>query len=138
MGGRSSGKFMINRDGHGEFSGFVSLENNGGFSSLRYRFDKSSVVDYKKVILRLKGDGKKYQFRIKASAYDRHSFIAHFKTDGSWQEIEITLRDMYPAFRGRRLTIPNFPGEQMEEIAFLISNKKEESFKLIIDSILLE
>mgnify|MGYP001794145454 CR=1 FL=1 len=39
MGGRSAGHFKINREGHGEFYGTVSLENNGGFSSVRYAFD---------------------------------------------------------------------------------------------------
>jgi len=37
MGGRSDGHFRINDEGHGEYGGHVSLENNGGFSSLRYR-----------------------------------------------------------------------------------------------------
>ena len=40
MGGRSYGRFSIDSEGHGVFSGNVSLENNGGFSSLRYRFEK--------------------------------------------------------------------------------------------------
>lgn len=41
MGGRSSGTFTLNEDGHGVFAGNVSLENNGGFSSVR---DRKSVV----------------------------------------------------------------------------------------------
>ena len=45
---------------------------------------------------------------------------------------------MEPAFRGYKLDQPNFDGLQMEEIAFLIGNKKEQSFKLFIDSIILE
>ncbi len=32
----------------------------------------------------------------------------------------------------------NFPGEQLEEIGFLIGNKKEEDFKLAIDHISVE
>ncbi|WP_286938426.1 MULTISPECIES: hypothetical protein [unclassified Algoriphagus] len=39
------------------------------------------------------------------------------------------------AFRGRDLNMENFPGDQVEEIAFLIGNKKAESFKLEIDYI---
>ena len=31
MGGRSSSNFKLNTEGHGCFSGAVSLENNGGF-----------------------------------------------------------------------------------------------------------
>mgnify|MGYP001300270260 CR=1 FL=1 len=39
MGGRSSGLFRLDKDGHGVFTGEVSLENNGGFSSVRYDCD---------------------------------------------------------------------------------------------------
>jgi len=37
MGGVSDGNFKLNEEGHGLYSGSVSLDNNGGFSSLRYR-----------------------------------------------------------------------------------------------------
>jgi len=51
MGGRSSGKFYLNEEGNGVFEGSISLENNGGFSSLRYRFDAVSTTSYSKIIL---------------------------------------------------------------------------------------
>ena len=44
MGGLSSGTFSINQQGNGIFKGAVSLENNGGFSSVRYRFNKISTI----------------------------------------------------------------------------------------------
>jgi len=34
MGGRSQGEFSINQEGYAVFSGDVSLENSGGFSSV--------------------------------------------------------------------------------------------------------
>lgn len=138
MGGLSKGKIEINTNGNAVFSGTVSLENNGGFSSVRYRFDTKEVKNYSKVVIRVKGDGKKYQFRIKTNAYDRHSYIAHFKTSGDWQTIEIPLSEMYPAFRGKKLDIPNYPAETMQGIAFLIGNKKVENFKLEIDKIIVQ
>jgi len=36
MGGVSSGNFEINEEGNGLYTGKISLDNNGGFSSLRY------------------------------------------------------------------------------------------------------
>jgi hypothetical protein len=39
---------------------------------------------------------------------------------------------------GRRLDQPNFSHEFIEEIAFLIGNKKPESFKLLIDKLELD
>lgn len=138
MGGRSNGHFKINKDGHGEYTGNVSLENNGGFSSLRYYFETVDSSDYTKFKIRIKGDGKSYQFRVKSNRSERYSYIYKFETTEDWQTIEIPFEDMYASFRGYRLDIPNFEGKQMAEIAFLIGNKKKESFKLLIDSITLE
>lgn len=138
MGGQSDGHFKVNADGYGEYSGHVSLENNGGFSSLRYDFETVNASDYTSFKIRIKGDGKTYQFRVKDSRYNRYSYIFKFETTGDWQTIDIPFAAMYASFRGYRLDMPNFKGDQMEEIAFLIGNKKKESFKLLIDSITLE
>ncbi len=135
MGGKSSGTFAINKDGHGVFQGDVSLENNGGFSSVRYRFEKIQIGGATKVYIKLKGDGKKYQFRVKSNTGDYYSYITSFSTNGSWQEIELKLKDMYPSFLGRRLNSPNFSNDYIEEVALLIGNKKQESFKILLDKI---
>ncbi len=137
MGGRSSGSFDIDKNGHAVFKGKVSLENNGGFSSLRYRFKRINTIGYTKAVLRVKGDGKSYQFRVKASASDYYSYIGKFNTTNEWETIEIPLNEMYPAFRGRTLDIGNYNSDGIEEIAFLIGNKKAENFMLLIDSITL-
>ena len=135
MGGRSSGNFSLSNEGYGVFEGNISLANNGGFSSLRYNIQKTSVKDFTKISLKLKGDGKKYQLRIKASNQDYHSYIMPFETSGEWEEIEISLQEMYPSYRGRILDIPNFANEYIEELNILIGNKKKEKFKLLLDKI---
>lgn len=135
MGGKSSGTFKLSDEGHGVFQGDVSLANNGGFSSVRHRFDKLQVNNATKVYIRLKGDGKKYQFRVKSNVGDYYSYITSFVTNGSWQEVELELKDMYPSFRGRKLNLPNFSEDYIEEVALLIGNKKKESFKVEIDKI---
>lgn len=138
MGGLSKGKIALNNKGNAIFYGVVSLENNGGFSMVRYQFRTKKVKGYTKALITLKGDKKRYQFRIKTNASDRYSYITHFETSGEWQTIEISLSDMYPAFRGRQLNMQNFPTIHMEEIAFLIGNKRQENFRLEIDKIVLE
>ncbi len=138
MGGRSNGKFKIDGDGNGVFSGDVSIENNGGFSSVQYQFEKINVTNGSKVIIRLKGDGKEYQFRIKNNRNNYYSYIINFKTNGDWENIIINLKDLYPSFRGQTMNIPNFSGNSIEEIVFLIGNKKNESFSLVLDKIDLE
>ncbi|SDS04140.1 Complex I intermediate-associated protein 30 (CIA30) [Formosa sp. Hel1_31_208] len=138
MGGRSNGSFEINEDGHGKFSGYVSLENNGGFSSLRYNFETKQATEFSKFVLYIKGDGKSYQFRVKQSSRDYVSYIYEFDTTADWMTVEIPFKDMYPGFRGRRLRQANFQGDVMEEIGFLIGNKKAQSFELLIDKIELQ
>jgi hypothetical protein len=135
MGGRSSGSFKLNAEGQGIFEGAISLENNGGFSSVRYRLEKIQIKEFTQIILKIKGDGKKYQFRIKSNSDDKQSYIFPFSTTGEWQEIQILLKDMYPSFRGRKLDQPNFSNNYMEEITFLIGNKKQEEFMLLINKI---
>ena len=138
MGGRSDGALYLNEEGNAVFEGKVSLENNGGFSSIRYRFPEKKVSGYPKVKIRLRGDGKRYQFRVKPDQSDRHAYITYFQTTGEWQTVEITLSEMYPTFRGRQLDMPNYSGNKLSEIAFLIANKKAESFRLELDRIELE
>lgn len=138
MGGRSDGSFQLSEDGHGVFAGYVTTENNGGFSSVRHDFAKMSVEGYTKVVIKLKGDGKDYQFRIKASQRDYYSYIKQFTTSGEWEEIVIPLTEMYPSFRGRKLNMSNFSADAIEEVTFLIGNKRKESFRLMIDKIELQ
>jgi len=135
MGGRSSSNMTLNEDGYGVFSGVVSIENNGGFSSVRHVFNALKVNNQNKIYLKIKGDGKNYQLRVKDNSSNYHSYIKTFSTSGEWQEIEIALKEMYPSFRGRKLNSPNFSHDYIEEIVFLIGNKKNESFQLVIDKI---
>lgn len=138
MGGRSNGKFKIDSDGNGVFFGDVSLENNGGFSSVQYQFEKINTSKDSKVMIRLKGDGKEYQFRVKNKRNTYYSYITSFKTSGNWETIIINVKDLYPSFRGQTMNIPNFAGDSIEEIVFLIGNKKNESFTLVLDKIEIE
>ncbi|MDR9417141.1 MAG: CIA30 family protein [Gracilimonas sp.] len=135
MGGRSSGTFELSPEGHGKFKGEISLENNGGFSSVRYSFSQMEVSPDDHIRIRVKGDGKKYQFRIKHDRRYRYSYLHEFETSGDWQTVDVPLENMYPVFRGRELDLPDFDQKSMEELVFLIGNKKPESFELLIDKI---
>lgn len=138
MGGRSAGILKLNSDGHGEFRGFISLRNYGGFSSIRCDLNSVKSNEYKFISLRVKGDDKYYQLRIKSSIYDRHVYIKKFYAKSGWQDIKIELDSMTPQFRGRRLNYKNYNGGTIDEIGILIGNKVEENFYLLIDYITLE
>jgi len=138
MGGLSKGTLTTNKKGNAVFTGSVSLDNNGGFTSIRYNFEPAEVSAFTTVKLRIKGDGKRYQFRVKSFSDERHSYINYFQTSGEWEVIELSLKDLYPSFRGQRLQMPNYPIEAMSEISILIANNKEERFQLLMDKIWLE
>lgn len=135
MGGRSQGQISLSSQGHGRFSGTVSLENNGGFSSVRYLPAGLEVDPKDQIKVRLHGDGKRYQFRIKHDQLASQSYVTYFETTGEWQEITISLDKLYPTFRGRKLDQPNFNHHTIQEIGFLIGNKKAQDFELLIDNI---
>lgn len=138
MGGRSKGTFSINNAGHAVFSGDVSLENGGGFSSVQHYLDPIDVAQYRAAAIRLKGDGKRYQFIVESDRNARHYYVYEFQTGKEWQTVEIPLAEMYPAYRGERLDIPCYPGRTMAQVRLLIANKKAESFRLEIDKIWLK
>ncbi|MCO5725757.1 CIA30 family protein [Robiginitalea marina] len=138
MGGRSRGSLTVDSEGHGVFSGEVSLKNNGGFSSIRFDCGRVPLHGARHIVLRVQGDGKRYQFRIRARKSDAHAYVAYFDTRGTWEEIRLPLEGFYPSFRGRRVDLPNFGGDSLEELGILIGNKREEHFLLRIDRIGLE
>ena len=133
MGGLSSSSFRIDEGGHGVFAGQVRLENNGGFAMVQFPHERLAVDAYGKVTLRLKGDGKTYQFRLRAARNDRYTYNQSFTTSGEWETISLDFADFAPAWRGRQLDMPNFPGEQLTEVAILIGNKRAEEFELRVD-----
>ena len=138
MGGISSSKFFIDASGNGVFKGSISLENNGGFCSVQHYPKPVSLKEQKIFSIRLKGDGKKYQFRVKSERSNYYSYIYEFQTTTDWQTIEIPITKLYASFRGRTIDIPNYDGASLEEIAFLVGNKKNENFQLLIDKIEVE
>ena len=137
MGGVSSSYFDINKDGNAVFNGEISLENNGGFASIRHVSKPIFIGDKTTITVNLKGDGKEYQLRIKANNNDYYSFVKTFKTSGNWELINIKLKDMYSTYRGRKLDMNNFNDNYFEQITFLIGNKRKEKFQLLIKEITL-
>lgn len=138
MGGTSRSSFVLTDAGHGQFSGHVSLANNGGFASAQLNTTIKLAEEKKFIVLRIKGDGKRYEFRLKSDISQSESYVYQFTTSGEWENIRLAISDFYPQFRGRKLNIPNFNFKSIEQLSFLITNKQEEDFELLIDWIGLE
>ena len=138
MGGLSKGSLRINYEGHGVFSGSISLDNYGGFSSVRYNTNAIDVTRYKYISIIAFGDNKEYQLRIKSDYYDRHVYSKSFFVKNEWQEILVPFSEMKPQFRGRLLRMAKFNDESIVEVGILIGNKVAENFTLFIDNISLK
>jgi len=137
MGGLSKGEFSIENN-LAVFKGEVSTDNNGGFTMIQNRFKTIVTKNFKGFVIKLKGDGKDYQFRVKSDRYQQYSYVYQFSTSGEWEEISIPFSDLVPRFRGRAVDLPNFDGGQIQEVAFLIGNKRDEPFELLVSAILAE
>ena len=65
MGGRSASRFRIAPEGIGVFEGVVSLENNGGFASVRSGIDNVDLGSAAGVLIRVRGDGSHYRLSLR-------------------------------------------------------------------------
>jgi monofunctional biosynthetic peptidoglycan transglycosylase len=141
MGGVSSGKAEI-EDDELHFSGVLSLENNGGFAQIYSQTDVSDFSNYSAVKLRVKGDGRTYQFRMATDARFRGSRIAYraeFTTEADeWIEASIPFESFVPSFRGRILSEPPLDLKAVREIALLLGDGTPGAFSLKVDWIGLE
>ena len=138
MGGLSKSAIKLTDENHGKFFGRISLENNGGFASVQLPTNIDLEKSNKEIFFRIKGDSKSYQCRIKGSSKQSESYVQVFETNGKWQIIKLKLKDFYPQYRGRKLNIPNFNFDRIEQFSFLIANGNAEDFELLIDYIGLE
>lgn len=135
MGGVSTGR-MIKADGALRFEGELSLENNGGFASVRRTVDQDlSRATF--VRLQVRGDGRTYQFRIRHDGrFEGVSWRAEFVSSSDWQTLDIPLDEFIPVFRGRRVTNagPVDPSS-IRQVGFLLADKQPGLFSLDIRSI---
>ncbi len=136
MGGVSKGSAVV-RDGVLAFTGSLSLENDGGFAQVRIRNLGYDLSGKKGVKLRVMGDGRTYQLRLATDARHRGSRIAYsveFPTKADqWTDVEVRFADLKPSHHGDALEGPPANLSQVEEMSFLIGDKREGPFALKVD-----
>ena len=135
MGGRSVGRFKLNEDKKLEFFGTLSLENNGGFASVRARGANLGLEKGESIVVRVRGDGRQYNFNLYAQRnLGGYSYRQSFKTKkGEWIEVSLPVDKFVATWRGRV-----FPNEQLDPskvagLGILLGDKKPGPFKLEID-----
>jgi monofunctional biosynthetic peptidoglycan transglycosylase len=135
MGGVSSSEMVV-EDGVAVFHGDVSLENNGGFASVRSEPRDHDFSAFDGLVLRVRGDGKRYKIRLRTTpAFDGPSYQATIQpAPDEWQEVRVPFSDFEPVFRGRKLRSepPLDPG-QVKTVGLLIADKQAGPFRLEIE-----
>lgn len=138
MGGVSRSQVGRESDGHLIFTGHVSLENNGGFASVRSAPSTLGLAGTTALQVRLRGDGKRYKLTARTDdGFDGPNYQAAISTQaGEWQTVEVPMTTFVPSFRGRRVTgAPPLAGERIRSLGFLISDQQAGPFRLEVASI---
>ncbi len=133
MGGVSTSQFQVLTNGGAVFSGAVSLENNGGFASVRSSPVRENLSGTDAFVLRVRGDGRRYKFTVRTeSGFNAPNYQLTFTPKrGEWKEHRLALQDFVPTFRGRVLTdVPPLNPANLASVGFLISDQQEGAFKL--------
>jgi uncharacterized surface protein with fasciclin (FAS1) repeats len=133
MGGISEGGFRISQDNTLVFSGNLSLENRGGFTSIRTRPKYLNLVGYDTIALRLKGDARLYYINLlNSSRSAASSYRAPIKTNkDNWQEIRISLKDFVYTSYGRIVTrAAPLKAKDIQSLGITLADKKAGPFRL--------
>ncbi len=137
MGGLSKGAMSVAKDGILTFSGTLSLENNGGFSLVESKALDLNLSNDLGILLLVKGDGRKYQFRVESDATYRGmpvSFSGTFSTEkGKWQQVKVPFSEFKGGWRGRDLPDETLNPAAIGRVGILLGDKKSGPFELQID-----
>ncbi len=135
MGGVSEGAFRITDADTLVFSGNLSLENRGGFASIRTRPAALNLDGYDRIALRLKGDGRTYYVNMMTSSRNASSYRAPIETEeGVWKEVRVGLEDFVYTSYGRIIAgaAPLKAGD-VRSIGITLADKKAGPFRLEVD-----
>ena len=136
MGGVSEGKFKITGQKTLEFTGTLSLENNGGFASVRTKARKLGLEKGDTLVARIRGDGRVYSLNLYVNrplmAFSYRAEVPTRKDE--WIEVRLPL-DRFEATLFGRLVPDAGPVDPKEvnALGFLLGDKKAGPFRLEVE-----
>ena len=143
MGGLSQSNAMLTSDSV-KFSGTVSLENNGGFASIRTLIPEQSLANCKTMTIRYKSNSLTRTFGLSLKNSQRY-YIPYYKHTFSpktkdWQELKVNLNN-FKHYRISQVIGDSMPSNALDDvynIAIIISDKISGPFDIEIDYIKFE
>ena len=135
MGGVSSSRLEATGNDTAAFTGLVSLENNGGFASVRSRPGKHDLRGYSGLELRIRGDARRYKINLKTDLRaDGVLYRAVFETrEDEWQTLRLPFGEFLPTLRGRSVReAPPLDLSCVNSVGLMISDRQAGPFRLEI------
>ena len=141
MGGASEGKFKITEQKTLEFFGTLSLENNGGFASVRTKAKKLALEKCDTLIARVRGDGREYSLNLYLNkpliAFSYRATVQTKKDE--WIEVKVPLDKFEATSFGRPVKDADaVKPEEINALGFMLGDKKAGPFKMEVESIKVE
>jgi hypothetical protein len=136
MGGVSACGLERTAAGTGLFKGQLSLENNGGFASVRAMLGPTDLSGFQGLRVRVRGDGRRYRLRLRSDdGFDGVAYQAKFPTSADeWTEIDLPFSGFAATFRGRTLTgFAALDPALVTQIALMVADGQAGEFRLEID-----
>jgi NADH dehydrogenase [ubiquinone] 1 alpha subcomplex assembly factor 1 len=136
MGGLSFGQVSV-IDNNVTFSGTISTENNGGFTSI-FRALSSLSKQVESIRISVIGDGNSYQLRLRSKVQGYTlAYKVNFMTSPNKLETHVfKLTDFKASFRGRNIDdAPLLEAASVQHVGFLFNAKQSQTFLLSIQSI---
>ncbi len=141
MGGISEGKFKITEKKTLEFFGKLSLDNNGGFASVRTKAKKLGLAKGDTLVAKVRGDGREYSLNLYLNkpliAFSYRATVQTKKDE--WIEVKVPL-DKFEAtsFGSVVKDAGAVKPEEINALGFMLSDKKAGPFTIEVESIKVE
>lgn len=133
MGGVSEGSFRITDKKTLKFFGTLSLENNGGFASVRSKAKKLGLAKGDVLLVRVRGDGRDYSMNLYVPrplvAFSYRATVRTRKDE--WIDVKLPLDTFEATSFGR--PVPDAGAVDPQEVnglGFLLGDKKAGPFNL--------
>lgn len=141
MGGLSEGQAEL-KENSILFTGNISLQNNGGFSSLKSPFELMDLSAFETVKIRYRSKGMRIAMTMETS---RNWFDLYYKQDipnesDDWQVAVLDLEQFkgYRIGRATGLSLGKAPLQKMLRLGFISNEKRAGTFEMEVDYILFE
>lgn len=138
MGGISRSVLRGDPAGHAVFTGEVSLEQNGGFASVRSNPGDRGLPGATSCLIEVRGDNKQFKLSLLTDdGFDSLNYQASFTPTGTdWQTLDLPITAFRASFRGREVVgAPPLDPARIRQVGLMIAARQAGPFALSIRKI---